>query len=165
MEAMAVGAARGPLRIWRTITHLTAQRHSMEDQESRKLAGKLERLVAGGAESKQIAGMVASSWKAIDAALSPIIGGKGVAALYARSLHLAGARHAWLRNSQGAEGAMDLSKLEATLSQQGSAAAAAAGGTHLEILYELLVSLIGASLTGQLLASAWDPLERAPAKD
>lgn len=146
--------------------NLTAQRPSMEDKESRKLAGKLDRLAAGGAESAQIASAVGSSWKAIDSALSPILGSKGVAALYVRSLHLAGDRHPWLRNSQGAKGAMDLSQLEAALSQQESEAAAAAGGAHLEILYDLLVSLIGASLTRQLLASAWDnPLERVPAKD
>jgi hypothetical protein len=135
----------------------------MDSQQSRKLATTFVQLADRGADSTHLSEVIVSSWKTIEAALTPIIGRKGVAALYGRSLYLAGAHHPWLQELQVAEGDMDLARLATVLARQGSAAAAAAGGAHLQTLYELLGSLIGPSLTGQLLAPAWDNLfEHAP---
>lgn len=127
------------------------------NQESRQVALTLERLAAEGAEVTRIADAVVSTWQAIDAVLAPVIGTKGVAALYGRSLYLIRTSHPWLAAlHQGAETPIDLAQLEAVLAQQQSVTAATAAGDQLESLYELLRSLIGPALTGQLLRSAWD---------
>jgi hypothetical protein len=136
-------------------------------QDSRKVATTLERLAAQGANTKRIAEAVVSTWQAIDAALAPVIGGKGVEALYGRSLYLVRERHPWLAAAnEGAGSQMDLDLLGSALAQQESFTAATAAGDHLESLYELLRSLIGPSLTGQLLRSAWDnPFGGSPAQE
>ena len=129
----------------------------MPAQDSRRLAATLERLAAQGANTTQIADAVVSTWQAVDAALAPVIGGKGVAALYGRSLYLVRERHPWLAAAHdGAASPMDLGVLAAALARQDGSTAASAAGDQLESLYELLRSLIGPSLTGQLLRSAWD---------
>lgn len=132
------------------------QPRSVPTQDSRRVAATLDRLAAGGAETSQIANAVVSTWQAIDAALAPVIGRKGVAALYGRSLYLVRERHPWLGAIQDGAVEMDLGVLAAALAQQGGQTAATAAGDQLESLYELLRSLIGPSLTGELLRSAWD---------
>lgn len=130
----------------------------MPTLDSRTVASNLQRLAAGGATNHHIADAVVTTWQAIEAALAPVIGGKGVAALYGRSLHLVRTMHPWLAAAhQGAHTQMDLELLRAALAQQESSAAAAAGsGDHLNSLSELLGSLIGTSLAGQLLGPVWD---------
>ena len=128
----------------------------METQESRKLAVTLQHLAAQGADSAQITDAIVSTWVLVEAALSPVIGKKGIAALYTRSLYLVRARFPWLTAILDSDTSMDLPRLRAALAQQESSKAAAAGGAHLQTLYELLGSLIGRSLTGQLLHSAWE---------
>jgi hypothetical protein len=136
-------------------------------QDSRKVATTLERLAAQGANTTRIADAVVSTWQAIDAALAPVIGGKGVTALYGRSLFLVRERHPWLAAlHDGTASQMDLGLLGAALAQQETFTAASAAGDHLESLYELLRSLIGPSLTGQLLRSAWDnPFGGSPVQE
>lgn len=137
----------------------------MPTQDSRKVASTLERLAAQGANTTRIAAAVVSTWQAVEAALAPVIGAKGVEALYRRSLYLVRNRHPWLAAAQG-EPVMDLALLAAALAPQESFTAAAAAGDQFESLYELLRSLIGPSLTGQLLRAAWDnPFGGPPAQD
>lgn len=132
------------------------QRFPVENQESPRTALALTRLVETGADAVQIADAIVSIWLAINVALSPIIGRGGLAMLYKRSIHLAGARHPWLAGThEGAHTAMDLSILKSVLVQQGSAEAAAAGGTVLQTFHGLLATLIGPSLTETLLHSIW----------
>lgn len=139
----------------------------MEIPESRRLAATLQRLAAQGADVAHITDAVISTWKAIDAALSPILGSKGVAALYERSLYLSAPGHPWLAAIQAKDDApLDLAGLRKALAQQDSLAAAAGGGAHLQALHELLASLIGHSLTSQLLRAAWDnPFDRPAPED
>jgi hypothetical protein len=139
----------------------------MEIPDSRRLAATLEHLAAQGADIAQLTGAVASTWKAIESALSPVIGKKGVAALYGRSLYLTLPRYPWLEALYTKDDTpMDFERLEAVLARQGAFDAAAGGGAHLQALYELLAGLIGTSLTGQLLRAAWeDPFDRAAPED
>ena len=117
----------------------------------------LQRLSAGGVTATEIADAVITTWHAIEDALVPVIGKRGVAALYARSLHLVRAGYPWLEGGNGGvHDLMDLEQLRAALSQQESRTAVAGGGAHLRTLSELLGSLIGVSLAGQLLATVWD---------
>lgn len=95
-----------------------------------------------------------ATWQAIDRALRPVLGSRGVEALYWRSLHLAAASHPWLAPGDEAAGpGMDLAALAATLAGQEAAAAESGGRAMLDHLRQLLVSLVGASLTARLLVS------------
>lgn len=127
----------------------------------------LERRVGDGANAAYVAETIVSIWREIDAALRPILGQRGVAALYKRSLHLCCPDLPWLAGlQQGLPTAMDLDALHSAFARQDSASAAAAGGDLLQTFHELLTSLIGPSLTERLLQSVWtSPPSRAPAQD
>ncbi|RPI46176.1 MAG: hypothetical protein EHM59_08175 [Betaproteobacteria bacterium] len=90
----------------------------------------------------------------MSAALSPIIGTGGVAALYNRSLYLTRPAYPWLDTVlQAALAAADFSALHLALSEQTDCDAAAASTTLLETFCDILTRLIGPSLTVQLLRS------------
>jgi hypothetical protein len=116
----------------------------------------LERGVAERADAVQIAAAIVSTWRGIDAALCPIIGRRGVIALYRRSISLASHVHPWLAGThEGDENSMDLVALNAALAGQSDASAATAGDVLLRTFEELLTSLVGSSLTKQLVRSVW----------
>lgn len=130
----------------------------MPSQTSDEIAARLERRAGTGANSEQVAASIAATLRGIEGALNPIIGTRGVAALYYRSVHLAGKTHPWLAaGSAGVPTAMDPSALTSLLVRQTSADAAAGGGLLLHTYHELLASLIGPALTEQLLHSVWAP--------
>lgn len=139
----------------------------MELPESRRIAVTLKQLAAEGADLAQITDAVVSTWQVIETTLSPIVGSKGVAALYGRSLYLTSPGHPWLAAIYSKdETPMDFVQLRSALTEQDSAVAAAGGGAHLQAFHELLVSLIGHSLTAQLLRAAWDnPFDRPAPED
>ena len=96
-------------------------------------------------------------WSEIDASLAPILGSRGVAMLYKRSLVLAGATHGWLpRVDEALPVKVDLAPLQAALMQQGNTVALDGGSAFLRTFYELLSSLVGPSLTERLLRSIWE---------
>jgi hypothetical protein len=129
---------------------------SMQSQERDRIAAFLEGSVSAGASSKDVAEAVAAAFRGIDQALMPIIGPRGVAALYTRSVHLARQAHVWFPHSaEGAPTTMDLAALTAALAQQTADDAAAAGVRLLQTFHGLLSSLIGASLTERLLRPVW----------
>lgn len=116
----------------------------------------LARKVRDGASSAQVADAILAAWRQITSAMAPVIGQRGVAAMYTRSLHLAVAAHPWLGAAQpGGLAAMDLGSLRSALERQGSAEAAAGGGALLLAFHGVVVSLIGPSLCGQLLGAMW----------
>jgi hypothetical protein len=139
----------------------------MESHESNLIAVPVTDLARKGADAAQIADAMVSTLQKIDAALSPIIGKGGVGALYKRSLYLTGQTHSWMAGMHdGVHTTMDLAALKSVLAQQGITNAAAAGSALLQAFYELLSSLVGPSLTEQLLRSVWtDSLSAAPAQD
>jgi len=128
----------------------------MEGQDSRRLTSALERLANRGADVADVSAMIIAAWTNVHAVLVPVIGQRGFAALYERTLHLSREHHPWLTAvPEGLEPNMDLPALKAVLLQQSSAAAAAGGGAHLQALYELLGTLIGPALTHRMLSSIW----------
>ncbi len=117
----------------------------------------LEPLVASGADARRIAEASAAIWEAIHTALAPVIGARGVAALYRRSLYLALANFSWLAPAyERAAIAGDYTSLRAALARQTSATAAAAHDALVQIFYDLLTGLIGGSLTHRMLQSVGD---------
>lgn len=136
-------------------------------QEIHRIAASLARRGNGDASAVQIAEAVFAKCQAIEAALAPIIGLRGVAALHRRSLHLAGPMHPWLAGRPPGESASDdLAILKTLLSRQTSADAAFGGAAFLQAYYDLLSSLVGASLTERLLRSVWiDFMGALPAQE
>jgi hypothetical protein len=128
----------------------------MQDEVQRMQAALSQR-TAEGVDAGRIADLAVLTWRDIDAALSPIIGQRGVAALYQRSLHLTRDGYPWLATvyeSTLQEG--DFTALQTALSQQTSSAAAAGNSTLLQTFCDLLSNLIGQSLTERLLESVWN---------
>lgn len=135
----------------------------MESQESGRIAAPLANRVGTDANAAQIADAMVATWQEIDAALTPIVGSKGVVALYRRSLYLTGAAHPWLAGThEGTQAAIDLAALKSAVAQQSSADAALGGNALLQTFYQLLGSLVGPSLTERLLRSVWEHSSSGP---
>ena len=135
----------------------------MESPEIHRIAKTLADRVENGANATQIADAIVSAWQEIEAVLSPIIGQRGVAMLYKRSLYLIGPTHAWLAGThESIQTTADLSTLKSLFEQQSSANAAAAGDAFLQTFRDLLSSLIGPSLTERLLRPVWASFSSGP---
>lgn len=147
--------------------HIHPSARPVEDQESRRLAATLARQAHSGAGATEIADAVVAAWRRVDNALRPIVGQRGVASLYKRSLHLANAAYPWLgAPADGVPAEMDLEALRSKLAEQDSAMAAAAGGDLFQMFHELLIILVGPSLTERLLRPVWaDSPSGPPAQD
>jgi hypothetical protein len=127
-----------------------------ESQDSRPAAAALAQRVGPSANAAQITDAIVSIWQEIDAALCPIIGQRGVAALYKRSLYLTAAAHPGLAGiGEGVQTSIDTAPLGSALSKQNSDDARAAGTVLLNNFNGLLSTLIGPSLTERLLRAVW----------
>lgn len=114
-------------------------------------------LAAQGGDSQQIATTAVTTWHDIHAALLPVIGPRGVCALYQRSLHQARVDFPWLGPVHAT--ALDSGEFDAlrkALLHQPSTVAADAHNALLAAFYGLLGNLIGESLTERLLSVVWD---------
>lgn len=139
----------------------------VETQEGQQTATPLAHRVGEEPTAAQIAAAMVAIWQEIDAALTPVLGKGGVAALYKRTLYLTGTVHPWLAlRREDLSTGVDLVALNAVLSQQANAAAAAAGNDFLQTFHRLLASLVGSSLTERLLRAVWArPSRGLPAQD
>lgn len=121
-------------------------------------ATPLEHRLAPGAAASAVADAVLAVWRDIDAALQPIIGARGVAALLQRTAHLTAQSHPWLVPRRAADDAAPtLAELATRITGQGDAQALACGQDFLLTFHKLLATLIGQPLTQRLLRSAWEP--------
>ncbi len=120
-----------------------------------------------GATAEQVADTVVAIWTEIDLALHPIIGHRGVAALYSRSLILTAVAHPWLSlGHPGVLAAVDPTALKDALRLQAAAEATAGGNALFQSFQALLASLVGPSLTDRLLRPVWAHSSGAsPAQD
>lgn len=135
----------------------------MDSQESSRPTAPLTRRVAEDADSRQIADAVSALWTDIEFALHPVIGRRGVAALFTRTLHLASARYPWFGplKASSDEAQADIARLNALFATQPPALAREAGDAMFDIFRELLVTLIGAGLSERLLQTAWSTFSSA----
>ncbi len=114
-------------------------------------------LAADGASALQIADAAVAIWSSVHIALFPLIGQRGSAALYKRSLHLAQSKCPWLAAAySGATKPGDFASLHLVLSQQSAVAAAGAHDAMVQTHHDLLSDLIGRSLTDRLLQTVWE---------
>ena len=121
-------------------------------------------LTTQGADASHIADTALSAWRRVDAALTPIVGVRGMAALFRRSLFLTRAAHSGLAAVHDQASEPDaFAGLRAALAQQTPAAASAAHDALLITFRDLLDKLIGAPLTERLLQPVSDPPSSGPA--
>jgi len=103
-----------------------------------------------------IAGELVRIVQEIASVLTPILGSRGVAALYQRALHVARSRHPWLAESvEVVQPTIDLVALKAAFAQQDRTEATAAATAVLHSFHDLLASLIGGALCERLLDPVW----------
>lgn len=123
-----------------------------------RIEAVLARQLAESVSAEVTADAACELWGRIDAALSPIIGQHGVAALVKRSLYLTRTAHPVLAAAASADARPgDFRGLHAVMAGQASAEAAALNAALLRSFYELLSSLIGGTLTERLLDPVWAP--------
>jgi len=128
----------------------------LDSQHGARWPEPLASRLGADAGTDEVAGAFMAVWHEIDAAMSPIIGQRGVAALFHRSLKLVSAAHTWLSAGRGsALDAVDPAALEAMLLLQTAAEAAEGGAALFQSFHDLLSSLVGAALTNRLLHSVW----------
>ena len=121
-------------------------------------------MAAHGADAGQIADAASAAWIAIHAALSPVIGPRGSAALYQRSLHVTRALYAWLPVAyEAAAEPGDFGALRSALALQTAVDGAAAHDAMLHTFLDLLTALIGEPLSERLLQDVWAPPSSGPA--
>ena len=137
----------------------------MDSQESSRLTAPLACRVAEDTDSRQIADAIGAMWTDIESALQPVLGRRGVAALFKRTLHRTASRYIWLEPAKvaGDDAVCSLAELKALFSAQPPAKATEAGSVLFMNFRELLTSLIGPQLSEQLLKAAWSPSSSAPA--
>lgn len=106
-----------------------------------------------GDNAAQVAGAALAAWGDVFASLSPVIGSRGVSALYQRSVHLAQRGHPCLKGAdEGEPGPGQFEALRGILSSHpDSRAAGDASAALLHTFRELLEGMIGPKLTQQLL--------------
>ncbi len=103
-------------------------------------------------------------WGEIDDALSPIIGSRGVAALFRRSVNLQKTAHPWLVGARvDADRVGDFAGLRAAFRGQTPQAGLAANHALQQTFVALLGGLIGPSLTERLIVTQLDPHSNGPA--
>lgn len=110
----------------------------------------------GGSDAPEVARSAINQWRQIAERLEPVIGARGVDALFGRALHLTTRRFPWLaKNATLGSSADALAQLTARLEGQEASVAADAGHLLLRTFTELLASMIGEPLTGRLLGVLW----------
>jgi hypothetical protein len=139
----------------------------VEDTFSPRIAATLVHRTGEGTSAHEVADIVVALCQDTERALTPIIGPVGVGALYQHSLHLAKVAYPWIDIIPTRPAtAADFSVFHTLLAQQTAETALAGGKEVLEAFFRLLVSLIGFSLSEQLLAAVrTDPAPDTSAQD
>jgi hypothetical protein len=145
-----IAAARGSLAAhsWESAAWLPAGRPAAGQASAALTAGPAKR-ARREADAAQIAEAMVTTWQRIDASLAPVIGSKGMAALYERSCHLTGRTHSWL-----ADAANDPAALKSVVARQNDTDAVLGCSALVQTFDRLLGDLIGPSLAERLLGSA-----------
>lgn len=99
-----------------------------------------------------------TAWHAIDDALTPVVGARGLVALYLRALHLAASDPALVSTEASSKRALSAATtpalLQALIARHSPADAVAIANTFRQVFHGLLSSLVGPSLTERLLSLA-----------
>lgn len=102
-----------------------------------------------------LAAAAAVQWQNMAQQLAPLIGNKGMHALYLRSLELTSNTHPWLCQAEAAAHQSPFTALELVLSERDMEEAVTAAELLMRTFSKQLVSLIGESLATELSRNAW----------
>lgn len=107
--------------------------------------------------ARMVADAAVSRWESMVGALTPVLGQRGVAALYRRTLIVAARRHPCLIEAYEDAVPIRFEPLGQVLARQSADEAAAATDASIQAFHELLNSVIGVHLTQSLLGDLWSP--------
>lgn len=107
--------------------------------------------------AQMVADAAVARWESMVDALMPVLGKRGVAALYRRTLDVAGRTHPCLLLARETADHVRFEQLHQVLLAQPANQAAMATDASIQTFHELLNSLIGIALTQKLLGSLWSP--------
>lgn len=123
------------------------------------LAATLRARVGESVDPARVADVLVSILREIEAALAPTMGSRGVALLYRRSLYLTSSLRPLLAGTPKGAAETDadanFDALRVMLANQTSADAITDGTALLQTFYDLIVTLVGLSLTERLLRPVW----------
>jgi hypothetical protein len=129
----------------------------MSSPPVRRSAAALITSVGADLDATRVADSVVSVLRGIEDALTPIIGVRGVAALYARTLFLVSQDFTWLSiTPPSVNDPMDLQLLHARVAVQSPADSVASSRAIIDTFHGLLDSMIGSALTERLLRAVLD---------
>ena len=124
---------------------------------AQNIQSSLSKCAAASWDTVSLTTKAVSIWRDIDTALAPIVGHRGVAALFGRCFHLIRADYPWLAPPHESSGdRIDFASLQSMLSQQTSANVVALNDALLRKFSALLSNLIGVSLAERLLRPVVD---------
>jgi hypothetical protein len=139
----------------------------MPSSENARIVDLFTRRIGTGADPTRVAAASARVWARIAADLQPIIGSGGMSALFARSVFITARRFPRLEAVPEAPSlTLQLDALQALLLTLGGREAIDVAAALLQAFIELLTSMVGPKLTGEMLRSVWDiPETDTPVKD
>ncbi|MDD2309406.1 MAG: hypothetical protein PHH91_07465 [Desulfuromonadaceae bacterium] len=139
---------------------------SITDSYREKIRIALVQRAGDVPDASAVAEAAISTWYRVAAQLIPVIGAGGVDVLFNRSLHLTCTAFPWLTIPGDHRDNIALfTNLKERLAGREPDTAAEASTTLLGTFVELLMSLIGESLTERLLISVWEPPSPTSARE
>jgi hypothetical protein len=113
------------------------------------------------ANAHQVADAFIAIWQAVETAVSPVVGQRGMAAAFEHSLQRTAGLFPWLQRPPQVDGELGLPALRSLLALRPETQAAAAGAELWRTFHEVLSRLIGPALTGRLLRVVKPPRDAA----
>ena len=139
-----------------SLTLVAAMHRGPEDVHAPPVPGNADG--GDGNNAEKLADAAVSFWNAVENTLAPVIGGRAVAALFQRSLHLVRRRHPSLEALCLDLGSLHgMEALREILVRQSPAEMSLFHAELLQTFRGLLDHLIGPSLTARLLQPVWPP--------
>ena len=145
------------------ITEERQRTHPIDSPAPRPVHAPLAHRVNAQADAGSLAGAIVAVWQEVDVALTPIVGPRGFAALYKRSVFVTALVYPWLMGvHDNALASVNLSDLSSVFKRQSLPQAHACAATLFDTFHDLLVSMVGPSLTERLLRSVWADASGGP---
>ncbi len=133
------------------------------DTQAEAIRRALEKRARGASDASAIAQATLEIWRDVATRLAPVIGLRGVDALFGRSIHLSSARFPWISTAEEqVENPSALAMFGRRLETRDPASATEASLFLLVTFTELLGALIGRPLTDHLLNPVWPTKASVP---
>ena len=138
-------------------TRAPTDKTSMSSAERHRIAVALLDRAGRDPSAARVATTSLEFWREINAALTPVLGERGVDAMRERALFLTVRTYAWLGASEATPSMIPtVEAFYAALATQSADASLSGARAFFEAFHDLLASMIGTDLTGRLLRLADD---------